>query len=102
LRKIKSRLLDTAYAATHLGHVLSSDEQLRADLVLEQFLNLDAELRGWGIRWEVTREIIGTERIERGISHPRDFNVTRVALCLVELRRGAIDRCPFPPAGPLA
>jgi hypothetical protein len=91
LRKIKSRLLDTAYAATHLGHVLSSDEQLRADLVLEQFLNLDAERRGWGIRWEVTRKIIGTERIERGIRHPRDFNVTRPALCLVELRPGAID-----------
>ena len=58
---------------------------------MAQFLNGDAEQRGWGIRWEVTRKIIGTERIERGISHPRDFNVTRIALRLVQLRPGAID-----------
>jgi hypothetical protein len=94
LRKIKNRFLDTAYAATHLRHLeefggLSSDEQLRADEVFAQFLNLDAEQRGWGIRWEVTRKKIGTERIERGISHPRDFNVTRIALCLVGLKPGA-------------
>jgi hypothetical protein len=114
LRKIKSRLLDTAYAATHLGHQPTSDEQLRADEVFAQALNLDAEQRGWGIRWEVTREIIGTERIERGIKHPRDFNVTRIALRLVGLkpgtepRPGAIDEAvlaahalkPVPPSLP--
>ena len=75
---------------------------------MAQALNLDAERRGWGIRWEVTREIIGTERIERGIKHPRDFNVTRIALRLVELQPGAIDEAalaahalkPVPPSLP--
>jgi hypothetical protein len=91
LRKVKNRLLDTAYAATHLGHVLSSDEQLRADLVLEQFLNLDAERRGWGIRWEVTREKIGTERVSVP-GGARNFNIRRGAISLVERWPGAIDQ----------
>jgi hypothetical protein len=90
LRKIKNRLLDTAYAATHLGHLLSSDEQLRADHVLAQFLNWDAEQRAWGIRWEITREKIGTERVAVP-GGTREFNIRRGALRLVELRPGAIN-----------
>jgi hypothetical protein len=90
LRKIKNRLLDTAYAATQLQHQPTSDEQLAADEAFAQLLNLDAERRDWGIRWDVTREVVGIERV-RVQGGTRGFNVTRIALRLVQLWPGAID-----------
>jgi hypothetical protein len=46
------RLLDTAYATTHLTFAFTTDEQLYAEQLIVDAFNADAQKAGWGVRLE--------------------------------------------------
>ena len=46
------RLLDTAYATTHLTFVFTTDEQVYAERLIAEAYNAEANKAGWGVRLE--------------------------------------------------
>jgi len=91
LRKIKNRFLDTAYAATHLGHLLTSEGQLRADHLVADRFNADAEDRGWDIRLRVFSTSVLGRSGDPSSPYHGEARAAGGGLQLIALGSGAIE-----------
>jgi hypothetical protein len=83
--------MDVAHAATHLGYLLTSEEQLKADHLVADYFNAGAEGRGWDIRLRVFGTLVLGRSGDPSSPYHGEARAAGGGLQLIELKTGAIE-----------